>query len=216
MKKLLIKEARLAASPLSFVFVAGAFITLIPQGYPLLVGSFFVTLGIFYSFINWREMNDIIYSLLLPVRKKDVVKAKFLFVSLLETAAFILQAAVTLVRMAFLSEASAGNPLMNANGLFLAFSLIVFAAYNLVFVGGFFKTSYKAGVPFIIYSVVCFLIIGVGEALHYFPGLEMLNTATFEGSGVGFIALAAAAAVFVGVTVLACKKAEKRFENTDF
>ena len=68
MKKLLIKEIRLAASPLSFLFLAFSVMALIP-GYPILVGSFFVCFGIFHSFQATRETNDILYSVLLPLSK---------------------------------------------------------------------------------------------------------------------------------------------------
>lgn len=49
MRKLLYKEVKLAASPLTFWFILSSLLTLVP-GYPILVGTFFLTLGIFYSF----------------------------------------------------------------------------------------------------------------------------------------------------------------------
>ena len=49
MKNLLIKEVRLAASPLAFFFLAAAFMTMLP-GYPILMGAFFICMGIFHSF----------------------------------------------------------------------------------------------------------------------------------------------------------------------
>ena len=63
MKALLQKEIRLSASVLSYIFIVAAVMTLIP-GYPVLCGTFFVTLGIFHSFQNAREANDIVYSAL--------------------------------------------------------------------------------------------------------------------------------------------------------
>ena len=77
MSELLKKELRLAASPLSYWFLAFALMTMIP-GYPILVGGFFVCLGLFQSFQNAREQNDVIYTALLPVRKTDIVRAKVL------------------------------------------------------------------------------------------------------------------------------------------
>ena len=59
MKNLLIKEIRLASSLLSYLFLLFSLMTLIP-GYPIMVGSFFVCLGIFQSFQNARETNDIL------------------------------------------------------------------------------------------------------------------------------------------------------------
>ena len=75
MSALLRKEMRLSASILSYLFLGFAFMTLLP-GYPILCGVFFITLGIFQSFQNAREANDIVYSALLPIAKRDVVKGK--------------------------------------------------------------------------------------------------------------------------------------------
>lgn len=73
--KLLRKEIKLAASPLSYFFLAFTLMTFIP-GYPILVNQFFICLGIFQTFQNGRESNDIIYSVLLPISKKSIVKAR--------------------------------------------------------------------------------------------------------------------------------------------
>ena len=78
MKKLLSKEIRLAASPLSWIFLAATLMTLLP-GYPILMGAFFVCFGVFHSFQNAREANDTLYTVLLPVKKTDCVSAKYVF-----------------------------------------------------------------------------------------------------------------------------------------
>ena len=53
MKKLLSKEIRLAASPLSWIFLVATLMMLLP-GYPILMGAFFVCFGVFHSFQNAR------------------------------------------------------------------------------------------------------------------------------------------------------------------
>lgn len=95
MRALLRKEMRLSALALTYLFIAFAFMTLIP-GYPILCGAFFMTLGLFQSFQNAREANDIVYSALLPVAKKDVVKGKYLFTLFIEMAGFTVMAILTL------------------------------------------------------------------------------------------------------------------------
>ena len=87
MNLLLKKEMRLCALLLTYLFIAFALMTLIP-GYPILCGSFFITLGIFQSFLSAREANDIVYSALLPIAKKDVVKAKYQFTMFIELCGF--------------------------------------------------------------------------------------------------------------------------------
>ena len=143
MKNLLYKEFTLSASSLSFFFIAFALMTMLP-GYPILMGAFFVSFGIFQTFQACRESNDITYCALLPVSKSDIVKGKFIFAVFIEACGFILMTVLTLVRMSVLSEAVVyvNNALLSANFVFLGFALVVFGCFNAVFIRGFFKTAY--------------------------------------------------------------------------
>lgn len=216
MKRLLNKELRLAASPLSYIFLAGALMTLLP-GYPILVGAFFICFGIFHSFQNAREANDVLFTVLLPVKKSDFVRAKFAFSCLIQLVGFALCAALTALRMTALSAVLpyVNNALMNATPVSLAFTLLIFAAFNLLFIGGFFKTGYKFGMPFLRFGIAAFLLIGIAETLHHLPGLGFLNTPAGERLGLQFAALAVSALLYAGITLLACKRAEARFEKID-
>ena len=89
MNNLLRKELKLSASPLSYLFIAFGLMTLIP-GYPILVGAFFISFGIFQSYQTAREANDILYSALLPISKADVVRSKFALAFSLKCAVFLL------------------------------------------------------------------------------------------------------------------------------
>ena len=95
MRNIMLKELTLSASPLAFLFIAFGLMFMIP-GYPILCGAFFTTLGLFQSFQTAREANDIVFSALLPVAKKDVVKAKYLFVCFIELCSLMLMVAVLL------------------------------------------------------------------------------------------------------------------------
>lgn len=138
MNKLLKKELRLTAAPITYFFLAFALMTLIP-GYPILVGGFFITLGIFYTFQMARESNDILYTALLPCKKQDVVRAKYAFCVLIELLGWLLCAVLTAVRLTALREAAVytKNAMMNANFAYLGWLLILFALFNSVFLGGF-------------------------------------------------------------------------------
>lgn len=217
MKNLVRKDLRLAVIPLTWIFLAAALLTLVP-GYPILLSVFFICLGIFYSFQQGRETNDLLYSILLPVRKRDVAKARFLTVCLLQICGFLLIALLTLLRMTVLAGAAVyqSNPLMNASPVFLAFALLVFAAFNVCFVGGFFKTAYAIGKPFVAFSVVTLLLVFAGEALHHLPGLGFLHTPQGEHLGLQCLCLAAGIVIYAAATLLACRRAMKRMEQIDF
>lgn len=216
MRKLLIKEMKLSASILSYIFIAFGLLTFCP-GYPILVGGFFVCLGIFQSFQNSRLANDILYSALLPVPKADVVKSKYIFCVFIELCAFILSAAITLLRMTAFADSAVyrANALMNANPAFLGFLLLVFGCFNAIFVCGYFKTAYKLTKPFVCFIVVSFVIIGIAEALHHIPGLEAVNAFGFEHIGLQLAALALGAVLFVLLTLISQKRAIGHFEKID-
>ncbi len=215
MKTLLHKEIRLSASILSYFFIAAAVMTLFP-GYPILCGVFFVTLGIFQSFQNAREANDIVYSALLPIAKTDVVKGKYLFSVMIELCSFFLMSVMTLLRMTVLSDAQPyrQNALMNANLFFLGMALVIFGLFNLIFIGGFFKTAYKLS-AFVPYIIATFLTIGAAETVHHIPGLGPFNAFGFEHLPLQISLLLGGMAVYILLTGVSYKISCARFERID-
>ena len=216
MRNILLKECKLSASPLSFLFILFGLMFFLP-GYPVLCGVFFVTLGIFQSYQNAREANDMVFSALLPISKRDVVKGKYLFTAAIELCGILLMAAAVVVRMTVLADAPAyrSNALMNANLFALGMAFVGFGLFNLIFVGGFFKTAYKFAGPFVGYIIAVFLMICIAETLHHVPGFAFLNAFGTEHFAVQVVLLGIGAAFYLAVTVLSCKKACKRFEKID-
>lgn len=216
MMKMLRKEMRLAASPLSYLFLAAGFLFLVP-GYPVLLAGFFICLGLFQSYQTAREGNDLVYSALLPVAKADTVRGKYLFALFIETGGFVLCALCALLRMTVLRDAPAylGNALMNANAAALGFLLLIFGEFNALFIGGFFRTAYKFGWPFISFIIVSMLTIGLAEALHYFPGLGWLNAFGFDAIGPQLAVLGAGALLFAVLTLASLGRAIRSFEKID-
>ena len=186
MTKLLNKEFRLACSPLSWIFLVAVGMTLLP-GYPILMGAFFVCFGVFHSFQNAREANDVLYTVLLPVRKRDFVGAKFAFTCCIQLIGFALMAALTALRMTVLSDGKpyVSNALMNATPLFLAF------------------------------GIATLLLIIVGEALHFIPGLEFFNAPAGERLGLQLALLGIAAAIYALGTFASCRACMAKFEKID-
>lgn len=216
MRNVMRKEMRLSASILSYLFIALGAMFLVP-GYPILCGVFFVTLGIFQSFQTAREANDIVFSALLPIAKRDVVKGKFLFACFIELCGFFLMAIATVLRMTVMSDAAVyrQNALMNANPFALGMALLVFGMFNLIFIGGFFRTAHKFAKPFVTYIVVAILAIGVGEAAHHFPGLEAVNAFGFEHFSLQMVSFAAGTACYAVLTLISFRNSCKSFEKID-
>lgn len=216
MRNILRKEVRLCTLPIVCLFVFFGLMFLFP-GYPVLCGAFFLTLGLYQNFRYARECNDLMFSVLLPIAKRDVVKGKFAFACIAEMCCFALMLISVIVRMTVLSDAPIyrENALMNANLFALGMALVLFGIFNLVFIGSFFKTGYQTGRPFLAYMVFCFCVIAISEALHHIPGMEILNAFGFEHFGLQIGLFAAGAICFAGLTILSFRKSCYRFERID-
>lgn len=216
MINLIKKEFKLSAHILSYVFIAFGLLTVIP-GYPILVGVFFSCLGIFQSFQSYRESNDISYTILLPVSKKDIVKAKFIFVLTIQFLTFLIMFIITIIRMTILVdlEVYVMNPLLTANLVFLGYALVIYGLFNFLFVRGFFKTAYKFGKPFVSFTVVGFLVIALAESLRYIPGLEALNSLGFNNLSIQLIGLMVGFIINVLLNYISYKCSVKSFERID-
>ncbi|MBQ9412736.1 MAG: ABC-2 transporter permease [Oscillospiraceae bacterium] len=217
MKNLMIKEWKLAASPLTKFFLLFTLMTLIP-GYPILMGSMFVCLGIFYSYQSIRENGDILYSLLLPVPKAQVVRAKYLFCCVIQGAALLLMTGLTVLRLTALRAwpPYVTNALMPANLAYLGYVLLIFAAFNTVFLCGFFRTAWGIGWPLVRFIILAVAITAAAEVLWHVPGLTFLGGA--GGSALlrqGVFALCCAA-VCALATWAGLRLSVRRFEKLDF
>lgn len=216
MKKLFIKEMTLSASPLTYIFIIFSLMGFIP-GYPIAVGAFFVCLGIFYSFQAARESSDALYTALLPIKKSDVPIAKLLFVIAIQSASLLLSGAVCAIRSLALShvEPYLSNPMLPANFIWLGVIMLIYSAFELIFVSGFYKSGYKLGLPFICFAAVAFVLTGVAETLWHFPALSFLGGIGKDGRAVRFAVFAVCASIYALSTLICAKKIEKSFEKID-
>lgn len=170
MKNLLRKEFLLAVHPSQYIFMALASMIMIPN-YPLYVSFFYPCLGLMYTFMADRENKDIFYTVLLPVKKTDTVKARCLSTVIIQLASIILSALFALIRnnvgvSPYIDGNSAG---IEANVAFFGFVFIMFGIFNYIFFTSFYKTAYKTGVPFIIACSALFVFIVIAESLVHIP-----------------------------------------------
>ena len=205
----------LSAAPITYFFIVFGFMFFLP-GYPILCAPFFVTLGIFKSFQNAREANDFVFSALLPIAKKDIVTGKYIFSCLIELTSLLVMSVPMLIRMTILKDnvVYRANALMNANLYALGAALVIFGLFNLIFIGNFFKTVYKFG-SFVGYLVVALLAVGFFEALHYFPGMDVINAFGAEHLRLQAALLVADTVIYLLLTWISYKKACASFDKVD-
>ena len=81
--------------------------------------------------------------------------------------------------------------------------------------GGFFKTAYKFGRPFVIFIIAAFLLIFAAEALHHVPGLEVLNAFGTDHIVMQLMLLTAEVILYLLITAVSCRRACMYFERID-
>lgn len=232
MKALLNKELKLCLHPAVFIYLTLVLMLLIPN-YPYLVACFFLCNAIFFIFQSSRENGDAMYTAMLPVSKAQAVKARCLFIVLLQMTQLLLMAglcAFALVAM----DLETGNAGGTDHGLsLLAFALILYAVFNLIFLPSFYKTGYKAGASFLksAIGVWIFIILSEGTMIASriivrennldIPFFRFIHDnidcfpATKEAWTAQAILFGAALVVYAVSTLLAMRLSVKRYELVD-
>ena len=213
MLKLLKKEFKLAMHPSTIIFICFAPMLLIPD-YFYAVVFFYATMGVFFTCLQGRENNDIVFSLMLPVSKKDIVKARFLYTVIIEMLVI-----AACIPFAVISQI---NGMTTAAGFDAGISLfasafLFYAVFNAVFFANYYKNTGKVGIAFVIASIasfaVSFVLMIMTHALPFFK--DVLDTPDNMFIAEKIIFLAVSVLVFAAATVVSLKISQKNFEKRD-
>ena len=233
MKALLYKEFKLAMHPICYVFVAlFPFMILIPS-YPLGVGFIYVLSCypvLFLGANKGQQSNDLLFSTLLPVRKKDIVLARIITVIIIQVAYMIIMSALYPVAIMIQNGIKntdpefTGNPGLGLNGYIslLGIALIGFALADLIF----FPIYYKHGKSIVMSTLFTILgfVVYIGVLTIALPlvservaGFAWYNQ-ILSGSGiwVQLIILLVAIIVSFVLHILVYRISSKELEKVDF
>ena len=227
MKALIYKELKLAMHPICYVFICLFPLMILIPSYPLGIGFIYILSCypiLFLGANKGQQSNDLIYSTLLPVRKKDIVLARIFTVIFMQVASTLIQCALFPLALLINNsiKAAAENPTdyvvpglgLNSFVLLLGIVIIGYAIADLIF----FPIYYKHGKSIVMSTLLTILgfVVYIGIftiGLPYVPGLEIMNHLNI---GIQFICLGAA----IGLSVLAhyfvYKISSKRLEKVDF
>lgn len=213
MKALLYKEFRLVCHPMTPIFCLFGIMVLIPN-YPYTVIFFYVMLGLFFTFLNIREQKDIYYSALLPVPKRDTVKAGCVFVAIIEVLSLAVLIPCSLLA-AHLQPGKDNLVGLDPNLALLAAGFLLYAVFNAVFLPSFYANGYKVGIAFLKAVIPTTLVMMVLEALPHFPGLTWLDDMD-AATQVRLLPYFVAAVLLYGIgTVLTFRRAAAQYEKVD-
>ena len=214
MIKLFKKEIALVIHPTAYIFLALSMMLIIPN-YPYYVIFFYTGLAIFFTCLNGRENNDILYSAMLPISKKEIVKSRFCLVILLEIMQILLAIPFAIIRQKM--NVPSNQVGMEANIALFGFSLIMLGIFNMVFFLIYYKDVRKVGVAFVKSSIAVFLYIAIIETcVHIIPFFKnYLDTKDTFYITYKLLILGLGIIIYTIMTVITYKKAVKLFENYD-
>ena len=213
MKTLLYKQLRLACHPMTPVFCLSGIMLLIPN-YPYSVAFFYVTLGLFFTFLNMREQKDIYYSALLPLRKRDTVRAAVAFTVLVELLSVVITALFCLLS-AKLQPGKDNAVGMDANLMLLGAGFVLYGVFNLVFFVCLYRSGYKVGAAYLKANLALWPMMLLAEVLPHFPPLMWLNRVDAQANLRQIPILLFGMAVFAVLTMLAYRRSARLYERVD-
>lgn len=212
MSNLLYKELRLAAHPNLFIFTFLGVLVIVPA-YPYSMVFLFGCLAPFITFMYGRETNDIYYTALLPVKKSDTVKAKFLLVILAQITQILISLPFAFLRVHLLPE---GNPAgIEANVAYYGFGFIIYAIFNFIFLTYFFKSAHKVGNAFLLGIIPATMAVLVMEVIVHFPNFSWLDSVARADLVRQLPILFIGILVYVVTMLGAYKISVRRFEAVD-
>ncbi|HWS29111.1 MAG TPA: ABC-2 transporter permease [Clostridia bacterium] len=209
---LIYKELRLSAHPNLYVFTALGMLVLVPA-YPYGMVFLFGCLAPYITFMYGRETNDIYYTALLPVKKRDTVKAKCMLLVLAQIAQILISLPFAVLRVFVFPQGNIAG--IEANVAYYGFGFMIYAIFNVIFLPSFFKTAYKAGKAFLLAIIPATLAMVAMEALIYIPGLDWLDSVARDALIRQLPILIAGIAVYVAAMLMAYRISAKRFKRVD-
>ena len=227
MKALIYKELKLAMHPICYVFICLFPIMILIPSYPLGIGFIYILSCypiLFLGANKGQQSNDLLYSTLLPVRKKDIVLARIFTVIFMQVASTLIQCALFPLALLINNsiKAAAENPAdyvipglgLNSFVLLLGIVIIGYAIADLIF----FPIYYKHGKSIVMSTLLTIFgfVVYIGFftiALPYIPGLGFLNDLHI---GIQFAILGLAILISFGIHAIVYHVSSKRLEKVDF
>lgn len=216
MYNLLLKELKLGINPFFYIlpFLTGA-LMLIPGWIYFIVPLYFCWITVPNMFGNYKAQNDLLFSFMMPVTKKDIVKAKVVAIVILELLHIVIAAIFGMINTHLYPNIN--NFFLGPTVGFWGLCFIMLAIFNLIFISMYFKTAYKYGVP---------SLAAITGAMLFAGGTEWIGIKNhvvfdlFKGSGADHLAihipiLFTGIIIFAVFTITAYHIAIKQFKKVD-
>jgi len=187
---------------------------LIPNWLYFIAMSYVFFITITNVFATNNAQRDIAFSVMLPVKKSDVVKARFISIMFIELIHIVVAIVFAVINFHLYPK---GNFFMEPNAAFFGFVLIMYAMFNAIFLPMFYKTGHKVGFPAILATFIAIIFATAVElSVSFIPTLNLaLDSRNSDMLIYKLIVLILGILIYFGSGFLTYKVSEKRFEAID-
>ena len=228
MKKLLYKEFALSMHPMCYVMTLVFPIMCLIPNFPLFIGTLYVVPAFSFLFLGaqkGKQSNDLFYSALLPIRKKDIVKARMISGICMEIACLAMLGILTPIKMVIEKAIGPTGQVFTSGGMVscIAFAIIGYAIVNVIYFLMFYKNGRSVMAPsliatffYLIFTMVFNSILTAVDPVKLIPLVPGYYQA-FVSIHIGyqFIYLAVALIIYFTINFFVYKKASKELEKAD-
>ncbi len=214
LRHLIHKELRLSTHPALLSFLLLPALVLLPQ-WLYYIAFIYVYILIMIIAQTDKANNDLIFTALLPVRKRDIVTARTCVIVGWELAYIVVAAVCTVVRLWFYPMDNTVS--MNANLAFYGTAFLMYAIFNAIYVPGSYKRPYRMLWPLLGGSLISLVFTAaVNTVVVAVPAVAgLFNDRTWGHLPYQLAAFVVGLAAFAGATLWANKKAAANLEMVD-
>ncbi|WP_152395887.1 ABC-2 transporter permease [Paenibacillus guangzhouensis] len=212
MYNLVMKDLKLGINPwfLVFPFVINA-LMLVPGWIYFIVPLYFCWITIPNMFGGFRTQNDLMFTTMMPVSKKDIVKARVTVIVIMELLYLVIAMIYGMITLRLYPHLTYYfyAPHMGFWGL----CFVMIAIFNIVFISMYYKTAYKYGGATATSITAAMLFAGVAQwvGIQSPQVYDIFNGSGADSTVLQLSILIAGIVVFIAFTMIAYRIAVKRF-----
>ena len=163
--------------------------------------------------MNARETNDVWYTAVLPMTKRESVLGKCLLVVSFQLFQLLFSVPFAILRGAM---NMANNPVgLDATVAWYGFGSFLYAVFDLLFLTAFYKSGYKAGKAFILAAIPMVILMAAIEAAAHIPALVWMDSRQPEHLRMQLPILLVGIVSYGALVPFAYRISVKRFEKVD-
>ncbi|MDR0849470.1 MAG: ABC-2 transporter permease [Propionibacteriaceae bacterium] len=214
LKNLVAKDFALSLHPAMSIWLLMGALLLIPT-WPYYIAFAYVFLNVMLLYQMDRVNQDLLFTAMLPGRKRDIPAARTTTVCIMELA-FVAVSIPFAIGWNFLYTAE--NPIsMNLNVAFYGTVFLMYALFNAIFLPWFYRSLYSFLAPLLVGSLVpVFVVAGLNTLVIVVPALDgLFNDRGLGHLGYQVLALGVGVLAWLGASLWASARSGANIEKAD-